>query len=175
VASDWYDEADAILALLPAAPIRTVGSVEELLYEHRTARERRVDGGHLELVCVCGDVLWNDTKGFAGGPLVHREGISVKDVAILHHVATVLTPANTRDVGGDLDEWADYFANYDAHVGSRLLSGSDVAKLLRGPKPFGVAQGQDTDTHWANGERRLLTPEAYERMNRAASARGEGK
>lgn len=29
-----------------------------------------------------------------------------------------------------------------------------------------VGPGQDSDTHWANGMRRLLTPEAYERMRR---------
>lgn len=31
-------------------------------------------------------------------------------------------------------------------------------------EPQIVIQGVDTETHWANGQRRLLTPEAYERM-----------
>jgi hypothetical protein len=37
-----------------------------------------------------------------------------------------------------------------------------------------LAHGIDTDTHWANGTRRLLTPEAFERM-KSRLAEGEAQ
>jgi hypothetical protein len=38
----------------------------------------------------------------------------------------------------DLNEWADYFQNFDATVGAPALTGQLVADLLRGPRPFGA-------------------------------------
>lgn len=54
-----------------------------------------------------------------------------------------MAPGTTEDAirADEREQWASYFDNADASVGSPPLSYAMVVKYLRGPKPFGVAQG----------------------------------
>jgi hypothetical protein len=54
-----------------------------------------------------------------------------------------MTPGTAEDAirADEREQWASYFENADASVGHHPLTYSMAVRLLRGQKPFGVAQG----------------------------------
>lgn len=64
-----------------------------------------------------------------------------------------ITPAHDRVSPGAMS--AEFIVKIDPQV---------VVEKLRELGYTVTEPGVDTDTHWANGERRLLRPEAYDRL-----------
>lgn len=70
------------------------------------------------------------------GDVMAAEGILARAGA-----GTVLREHDAKVREAERGEWAEYLEQLDGMVGAPQLTAADVARVLRGPRPFGVAKG----------------------------------